>query len=271
MSFLLKAITAAREGRLTSAARNRCNQYQRQRTDNAMRRKLGLPRASEVSLHGDFNGSSQAAALLTAFELARTTASPLPDEVRDIEGMSGQRYRAFINHLLGKLPTPRYLEIGSWKGSTLCAAMHGNGATAVCIDNWSQFNGPRDAFFENIAPIQDRVQVIEQDFRTVDYPALGAFDAYLFDGPHLEDDHFDAVVIAQAAMSGAHPTFIVDDWNLIPVRMGTMRGLSAAGFAIDAAIEVRTTLDNTNAAVAGKISDWHNGYMLAVLKAQASD
>jgi hypothetical protein len=44
----------------------------------------------------------------------------------------------FYNNLL-KLNDARYLEIGTWKGSTVSAAMYGNKANIVCIDNWSEF------------------------------------------------------------------------------------------------------------------------------------
>ena len=37
------------------------------------------------------------------------------DFVRAIDGMSGQKYRTFINNLVKDHPDPRYLEIGSWQ------------------------------------------------------------------------------------------------------------------------------------------------------------
>src|SRR5437868_2345370 len=63
-----------------------------------------------------------------------------------VEGMSGLKYRYFINRLVGSVPDARYLEIGSWAGSTLCAAIHGNTVTAVAVDDWSQFGGPKEHF-----------------------------------------------------------------------------------------------------------------------------
>ncbi len=268
MTLMTKAVAAAREGRLAAAARNRLAAFRRQRTDDAMRRAFGLKRATALVITGDFAKTASAAVLKKAFDTTRIEPSPLPAHIREIEGMSGQGYRAFINRLAGSMPKARYLEIGSWKGSTLCAALHGNTANAVCIDNWSEFNGPREEFFINISPIRDRIEVIEQDFRQIDYTSLGSFQIYLFDGPHREQDHRDAVVLAQAALA-PDPIFIVDDWNLIDVRLGTLRGLAEAGFGLEAAIEIRTTLDNTNANVIGKTSDWHNGYLFAVLKREA--
>ena len=76
-------------------------------------------------------------ALIKAFEQACGEATRLTEAVEVMEGMSGRRYRRFINFLVAAVPQPRYLEVGSWMGSTLCAAIHGNRLRAFAIDNWS--------------------------------------------------------------------------------------------------------------------------------------
>lgn len=225
---------------------------------------LGLPCQSPVSYFGDFESTQKARLLRTAHSRASSNPSHLPLDIQKLEGMSGQRYRAFINGLMSDLGEARYLEVGSWKGSTVCAALHGNNATAVCIDNWSQFGGPRDAFLSNIESIRDRVQVIEADYRSVNYSGMGPFDIYLFDGPHEESDHYDGIVSVSAALAKTH-ILIVDDWNWYAVRIGTMRALIKAKCKLEAAIEIRTTLDNSHPEIAYQNSDWHNGYLLAVV------
>jgi hypothetical protein len=182
--------------------------------------------------------------------------------------MSGQKYRAFINILLSSCLKPRYLEIGSWAGSTATAALSGNRASALCIDNWSEFGGPKDQFFQNIEKVLSKkiqFKFLEQDFRTVDYGSIGQFNIYLFDGPHREADQYDGVVLAQPALT---TTFflIVDDWNWRAVRLGTFRGLAASRCHLECSIEVRTTLDDDHPSVFGKQSDWHNGYFIAVVR-----
>ena len=64
-----------------------------------------------------------------------------------IEGMSGLAFRCFL-HNLCEYPNTRYLEIGCWKGSTLCAAMNENNIF-LGIDNFSQFGNIRNKFYEN--------------------------------------------------------------------------------------------------------------------------
>ena len=86
---------------------------------------------------------------------------------------------------------------------------------AVCIDNWSQFGGPRSEFFANIEKVVSEtthLRVIEQDFRSVNFHELALFNVYLFDGPHEEVDQYDGVMIAQPALMDRF-VLIVDDWN----------------------------------------------------------
>jgi hypothetical protein len=182
--------------------------------------------------------------------------------------MSGQKYRTFINNLVGSHPDARYLEIGSWTGSTATAALYGNSVRAVCIDNWSQFGGPKATFVANIERVLSPTidfQFIEKDFRSIDYTLIGNFNVYLFDGPHEERDQYDGIMVVRPALDKSF-ILIVDDWNSRQVRLGTFRAIRDAGYSISSSVEIRTTQDNTHPPVSGKNSDWHNGYFIAVLK-----
>lgn len=189
-----------------------------------------------------------------------------------IEGMSGARYRWFINALIHRLENPAYLEIGSWMGSTLCAATHGNAATALAIDDWSQFGGPKDAFLANVARFGSEraaISFLEGDFRRVDYAELARhlrpFGVFLFDGPHAEQDQYDGLIKPLPALAQEF-VFICDDWNWQPVRSGTHRAILDAGLTLVYSAEIRTTLDNTHGEPRFGESDWHNGYFIGVLR-----
>ena len=84
-----------------------------------------------------------------AFENAEKGISKITEEIIEMEGMSGIKTRHFYNNLLNRADA-RYLEIGTWKGSSVCSAMCGNQAKVVCIDNWSQFGGPKGEFISKI-------------------------------------------------------------------------------------------------------------------------
>ncbi len=166
---------------------------------------------------------------------------------------------------MSSIEPARYLEIGSWKGSTVITALFGNTCKALCIDNWSDFGGPKYEFLQNLQDfqIEDRVEFIEEDFRNVDYCNIGSFDIFFYDGPHEEIDHYDGILIPQPAMKQEY-FLIVDDWNWLQVRIGTIRALSDSNSTIQFAIEILTTQDDTH--TARSRSDWHNGCFLAVVK-----
>ena len=153
-----------------------------------------------------------------------TSDSDFTSGFYSIEGMSGRKYRYFINTLVHAVDQPRYLEIGSWAGSTLCAAIHGNDVDAIAIDNWSEFGGPKQVFADNVALYktpQAKVQFIEADFRHVDYRRIASRNIYLYDGPHDEQDQHDGLRMALECLDRQF-VFIVDDWNWNRVRSGNI-------------------------------------------------
>ena len=270
-----RIVSAIRDGRVISGASSRYPAIAKMR-ERRLRARVGLrtefgSRLPAVSRHGDFTASDEAALVRDSFDRAINDESPLPSEIRDIDGMSGQKYRAFINNLVRSCPNARYLEVGSWSGSTATAALSGNRASALCIDNWSQFGGPKNLFCQNIKKVlSDKIQFkfMEQDFRSVDYGSIGKFNIYLFDGPHGEADQYDGVVLALPALTGTF-FLVVDDWNWRAVRLGTFRALATRRCSLECSVEVRTTLDETHASIRGKQSDWHNGYFIAVVRKAA--
>ncbi len=217
---------------------------------------------------GDFALHPLGVALNKGLRRAVDQEPDLPAFLLRMQGMSGKRYRSLINTVIGALPDARYLEIGSWAGSTCCSAIYRNAVTATCIDNWSLFGGPKDRFFANTKQCSNehvKLSFIESDFRAVDYSQLGKFNVYMFDGPHGEADQQDGVTIAQPALDDTH-ILVVDDWNWPAVRKGTFSGIKLAGLDVLYSIEIRSTQNDALPQVKHEHSDWHNGYFLALAK-----
>lgn len=182
-----------------------------------------------------------------SFFRAMALDTKLPEPILNMPGMSGRKYRSFINSLIGSMPSPRYLEIGCWAGSTACSAIFRNKLSVVCIDNWSEFGGPKDAFFANTKTVLGpdvHFKFIEADFRSVDFGSLGPFNVYMFDGPHTTKDQFDGVLLAQPALEQQF-ILIVDDWNWPQVREGTTTALNQLGIKPTFVLEIKTTQDDT--------------------------
>lgn len=233
---------------------------------------------TSITCTGDFSGA-YGSALRDALMPTLALDSALPEDVLSMNGMSGRLYRRLINRIISRVPGARYLEVGSWGGSTACAAMYGNALKITCIDdwscieNWAQFQdhawNPRETFFAKTAAATSDVtdfSFVEGDFRKVDYSALGMFNIYLFDGPHEFEDQRDGVQIAQPALDDRYIQ-IVDDWNWPSARNGTYAAFDSCELNVECSIEIRTTQDDSLPVVAvAEKSAWHNGYLIAVVK-----
>ena len=220
-----------------------------------------------IKLVGDFS-SPLADKLQKATISALELDHKLPHSVRLMSGMSGKKYRYLINNLISFLSDARYLEIGSWKGSTACAAMHGNKCKVTCIDNWSHHGTNNQDFFDNTkASLSDDIEftVIEKDFRQVDYSNIGKYNVYFFDGPHEEIDQYDGVVLAQPALDFEY-ILIVDDYNFDRVRKGTQSAIKDLNLKVLAELTVLSSIDNDTPTVHHEKSEWHNGYYIAVIR-----
>lgn len=272
MAIIERVVTAMRDGRALQGIERRLLGLSAALKEICLRVRLGVKLATPAALpsvraSGNFAASDDSARLRACFETACRKESVLPDSVRTIVGMSGQSYRSFINNYVHVASDARYLEVGSWAGSTAVSALFGNRVEALCIDNWAEFGGPKEEFFSNIQlALSDKVKFrfLEQDFRAVDFGSIGLFNIYLFDGPHEEADQYDGVVLAQPALAGRY-LLVVDDWNWRAVRNGTFRALIYTKCRIEAALEVRTTLDDSHPAIAMEKSEWHNGYFIATI------
>ena len=211
-----------------------------------------------------------------AFRDAEAGIGRLDNTAYKVEGFCGRKHRLFVNNLVGQLPNPRYLEIGIFKGATLCAAIWQNRVQVVAVDNWSEFGGPDGqswknslVFYRNLAACKSphaTVTIIERDFRTVPLAALGPFDFGFYDGSHSEQDQYDGARAVLAVLA-PRAVLMIDDWNWDRVRNGTMRAIRDAGAAVEYSVEIRTTDDGslvTGPAFGGS-SDWHNGVFVAVV------
>ena len=248
-----------------------------------MAREVVLSPAEETSIliEGNFDQNIYSKNLKLSLFKSLAMNTKISDEIKFMSGMSGKKYRYLINNLISLINDARYLEIGCWAGSTVCSALYGNQAKAVCIDNWLKFDTEekvRKAFntkdqkkeFETNTKkvITDKIdfKFIESDFRKVNYKQLGKFNVYCYDALHHEKDQYDGIVIAQPALDDIF-ILIIDDWNWTEVRQGTLKAINDLKIKIISKIEIRTTQDNSMPKLfLGQYSDWHNGYFIAVCK-----
>jgi hypothetical protein len=196
-----------------------------------------------------------------ALDNAEKGISKITDELINMQGYTGTKTRHFYNNLLNT-EDARYLEIGTWKGSSVCSAMCGNNATVVCIDNWSEFNGPKSEFLVNFNKYKgdNHASFIEQDCYKVDVSKLPSFNMYMYDGNHEEHSHYMALSHYINCMDDMF-IYVVDDWNWEKVRRGTLNSIKALNLDVLYTKEIFT-----EDPVHGVKETWWNGVYIAILK-----
>jgi len=206
-----------------------------------------------------------------AFEKAERGESKITNEIINMEGMSGIKTRHFYNNLL-QCEDARYLEIGTWKGSSVCSAMCGNKAKVVCIDNWSQFGGPKSEFLSNFGTYkgENDAKFIESDCYQVDISTLPKFNIYMYDGEHSKENHERALTHFYDCLDDVF-VFIVDDWNWRQVREGTYESFLKLQLTVQYSKAIRTTYDDRDVIFGSpEQKAWHNGIYVAILQKNKS-
>jgi predicted O-methyltransferase YrrM len=171
--------------------------------------------------------------LKKAAEDANNKISKCTPDILALDGMSGPMTRHFYNNLLNTSDA-RYLEVGTWKGSSTCSAMIGNDADVTCIDNWSEFGGPKEDFLKNVEKFQgsNRLEVIEKDSFETDLSGHSKFNMYLYDGHHSAESHAKALTHFIDAMDDVF-IYIVDDWLWGDTQLGTYRAIKELGLVVE--------------------------------------
>lgn len=204
----------------------------------------------------------------TSFRNAENNHSKITDEIITMNGMSGNYTRHFYNNLL-QGEDSRYLEIGTWAGSTVCSAMCGNKAKVVCIDNWSQFSGPKEEFLQYFTKFkgENDAQFLESDCFSVDVSILPKFNIYMYDGDHSYGSHYKALSHYYGCLDEIF-IYIVDDWNFEDVRKATHDAIQDLNLKILYQKGVRLTHDGSHTPPPQSNNTWWNGIYFAILQKQ---
>lgn len=193
--------------------------------------------------------------------------SKINTEILNIPGMSGEGTRHFYNNIVN-IQDARYLEIGTWKGSSVCSAMYGNKAIITCIDNWSEFNGPKEEFLINFNKFKgENIAIfIENDCFKIDVSEIGKYNIFMYDGSHDYDSHYKALGHFYNCLDEIF-IYIIDDWNWDTVSISVNKSITDLNLEILYKKEVFTGSDKgttNNGNCDGRF--WANGCGIFVLK-----
>lgn len=200
-----------------------------------------------------------------SFDNAEKNISKICNDIINIDGMSGIKTRHFYNNLLS-MDDSRYLEIGTWKGSSVCSAMYRNKASVICIDNFSQFLFEKQEFYYNFFKFKkgNDAVFIEIDCFSLNASLLPKRNIFMYDGDNSYSSHFNILKHYYDCFDDIF-IYIVDDWNWLDVRNGTYDSIKNLNLSILYEKEIRITDDNSSTPV-HLLNIWWNGIYVAILK-----
>ena len=202
-----------------------------------------------------------------SIENSNNNISKLKSDILSIDGMSGNKTRHLYNNICS-LDGANYLEIGTWKGSSFISALYGNNISAIAIDNWSEFNGPKDLFILNVNKFcpERKFKFIEKDcFKITDNEIKSVYesiDIFLYDGAHDYESQRKAITYYKHFFS-KYVIIIIDDFRSdtpawANVKKGTYDGIEESGLIIHHRVEIITHQESSGR------SEYWNGFGLFV-------
>jgi hypothetical protein len=207
---------------------------------------------------------------MTCYQKSENGLSKLGQDILHLPGMTGSYTRHFYNNICS-MPNTRYLEIGSWKGSSIAAAMCGNHMdVCVAVDNWSEFGGPKNEFIQvfNRYIGANNATFFENDCwnpSLIETLKPNKFNVYMYDGYHSEEAQYKALVEYLPCLDDTF-IWIVDDWNAPEVRNGTERALRDTGVKVLWSQQTRLTWDNSHTPMDLAKKTWWNGIAIFVIQ-----
>jgi len=182
-----------------------------------------------------------------SIENANNACSKVNEHILNYSGFSGFKTRHLYNNICS-MDHCRYLEIGTWHGSSSISAMYGNKLDGVFIDNYSLFDGNRDIFLKAVEKYKGECKyvLLDEDCWKVDLQKLGrTFNTYLYDGGHTYEDQYNAIKYYYDVLE-ENCIVMVDDWSWEDVRNGTLDAFHDLGTKIKFRHEIITEQPHYN-------------------------
>lgn len=172
-----------------------------------------------------------------SIDIGKNRSSKLDKKVLKVPGMVCPKIRHFLNAICS-IDGCRYLEVGSWRGASLIAALYDNFNTyGVAIENFSRFNSEEineSELRKNLHVFLPHIDVelITESCWSVDLTRFKLpFNIYFYDGRHLKYTQKKAFTYFNSILTNPFIA-IIDDWNILAVREGTQYAFDILGYEI---------------------------------------
>jgi hypothetical protein len=163
---------------------------------------------------------------------------------RDVQRMSTFAIGAILNEGVRRMrPEDAFVNVGTWHGFSLLAGMAGNpDRRCIGIDNFSVFEGSREAFMEGFEPNRGPAhRFFDMDYR--DYFARhheGRIGLYAYDGDHAYEHQLEGLRLAEPFFAD-DCAIVVDDTNWDAPRQATLDFVEGSDRHYEVLLDARTT------------------------------
>ena len=136
----------------------------------------------------------------------------------DVPGLAKANNLALLNvaaRCLGEGEV--YLEVGTFRGTSLVSAMLGNDGEFVALDNWSMAEGSREQLDANLERYELQATILEGDaFETLRNGVPSPIGAYYYDNGHEYEQQVEGLRLAEPYLSSPALVIVDDtDWERV--------------------------------------------------------
>lgn len=199
--------------------------------------------------------------LIKSIDSAFNEKSKINDQILSIKGLSTPKVRHLLNNICS-FDGVKYLEVGSFMGSTLCSASFKNNGKFYGVENFSEIFGfgktsyeIKKELFENVDSLkQDNITIIEKNLFDNNISIQEKINVYFYDGQHtLETQYYN--LLATKQFLDNRFIYLVDDWfcDVSFAKNQTFRAIKDFNFEIETYIELPK-------------NDFHHGIGCFILK-----
>lgn len=169
----------------------------------------------------------------------------LKNAILQIDSMSTYAIGHLVNQICQRLSDNQiYLNIGCWKGFTLISGMIDTSCKVIGVDNFSQFEGPKNEFYFNFEKYQNKEKHF---FYNEDYKVFfknfekknEKISFYYYDGEHSYKNQYENLEIADNFLDRGS-IVLIDDINFPDVENGTKDFLSKTNSEFKVLKEIKT-------------------------------
>jgi predicted O-methyltransferase YrrM len=137
----------------------------------------------------------------------------------DVPGLAKPNNLALLNVAARCLePGEHYVEVGTFRGTSLIAAMQGNeDGLFVAVDNWSMGDGSSEQLVSNLDRYKLRATIIDGDaFETLRRGIPSPVGVYYYDNGHEYEQQLDGMRLAEPYLASPALVIVDDtDWEQV--------------------------------------------------------